>query len=61
MKTCKHKFQPRYDETYTTTIAEVVPHLTGKISCDREHGKPYLKTKTYVHDICVKCGMKRVR
>ena len=51
---CKHKYQPRYDEEWTTDATESV-----KMRADTKvkgKAQPYLKTKTYIHDICVKCG-----
>ena len=41
INTCKHKFEPRYDEEEKTTL---------------DSGN--FKSKTYVLDICVKCGTK---
>lgn len=55
MNPYKHKFQPRYDERYTTAIEE----LSKAKGIDEAEGhitKPYLKEKIYIHDICVKCG-----
>lgn len=56
MKKCKHKFQPRYNEVYTT-IAEEFAKLPGPIELSGGSSAiPYLKEKTYVYDICIKCG-----
>jgi len=57
MKSCKHKFKPRYSEKYTTIVEELnkpesrVTEIKGGVS-----DEPYLKEKIYIHDICVKCG-----
>lgn len=57
----KHKFRPRYDEEYSSLTEENLKLLAktgGKISnsasplmCERS-----LKRKTYIYDICIKCG-----
>ncbi len=67
MKECdssKHKFQPRYDEFWSTITEETLKRkdlisMEGSASMD----KPYLKSKVYIHDICVKCGavIKRLK
>ncbi len=55
---CRHKFKPRYDREWTTTLADIIkrPNLKRfKLSegCDSDI---YLKKETYIYDICVKCG-----
>ena len=58
MKTCKHKFLPRYDEHRTTIIEETIKGKSLEtIKCSSIMCRPYLKNKIYVHDICIKCGM----
>lgn len=59
MKPCKHKFEPRYDEIFSTIASEAIHSGTAiKINGGEE---PYLKAKTYIHDICVKCGDIKTR
>ena len=56
-KPCKHKFRPRYDEVWTTVIGEMQNSMyEGKTKGGSLLAEPYLKEKTYIHDICVKCG-----
>jgi len=54
-KNGKHKFQPRYSEKWTTAVEEVI--RSGVTNIESGNATPYLKEKTYVHDVCVKCGM----
>jgi hypothetical protein len=55
-KDCRHKYQPRYDEQYTTTVLEIVKASKYRIESAKNGQEPYLKSKTYVRDICIKCG-----
>ncbi len=58
MKQCKHKFTPRYNEIYSTPLLDLKKLLSAH-SCDKvktEHNQPYLREKTYICDVCVKCG-----
>ncbi len=58
MKQCKHKFQPRYDEVWSTYFLDAAEH-GQEFKVKYEGGatlKPYMKKKTYICDICVKCG-----
>jgi len=56
MKPCKHKYQARYNEVYSTPATDVIngPEITQLSGQDVY--VPYLKSKTYVHDICIECG-----
>ncbi len=60
---CKHKFKPRYTETYSSLIEEklkIVAKTGGRIQCGSmpwQAGERTLKEKRYIHDVCVKCGM----
>ncbi len=62
IKECKkHKMKPRYDETYSTVIIDLMGITAkngGRISSESMPWQqtPYLKEKKYVHDVCVKCG-----
>jgi len=53
----KHKFQPRYDEVYSSVIEEL--SKIGDLSFNNmpwQSGERGIKSRTYVHDVCVKCG-----
>ena len=53
----KHKYKPRYNEIYTTTIEEISKQGQGcKIHEADSVTRPYLKERIYIYDICVKCG-----
>ncbi len=59
MKSCKHKYKARYDKVWTTSIVELMKEAAkqnriSKVKSDNI--KPYLKSKTYIHDICIRCG-----
>ena len=56
MKKCKHKFKSRYNEVFTTPIE--VSYSTGMAysSSPPWAFKPQIKSRTYIHDVCVKCG-----
>jgi len=56
MKECKHKFRPRYDRVWTTVVGEIIAR-GGKVTKAYDGLEPYVKSETYVHDICVKCGL----
>ncbi len=57
VKQCKHKYEPRYNEKHTTTLKELGKIGSGcKIYGSEKVARPYLEEKTYVHDICVRCG-----
>lgn len=60
MNSCKHEFQPRYDEKWTTAFKEVIKSNSGIGVKYEGNGKgitePYLNERTYIYDICVKCG-----
>ena len=62
MKPCKHKFQARYDEKWTTLIEELVTKGQSFNQVGSDVTKPYLKEKNYIYDICIRCGkiVKRV-
>ncbi len=53
MKPCKHKFQARYDKVWTTDFAEAIKCMA---SAELVGDEPYLKSQTYIHDVCVRCG-----
>jgi hypothetical protein len=59
---CKHKFEARYDETYANPLDHVIEMQKEALLQGCWGGEiqgnftPYLKYKTYIHDICVKCG-----
>ena len=55
-KNGKHKFRPRYNENWTTSLEEI--NLSSLKEIENGNGmlRPYLKEKTYVHDVCIKCG-----
>ena len=55
---CKHKFEPRYDEEYSTGLNDVVEsqHRSTELDVGGAVCTSYLKKRTYIHDICVKCG-----
>lgn len=56
-KPCKHKFQPRYDCKWTTVMEELQnSKAAGEIRGGYRIAEPYMKEKTYIYDICVKCG-----
>jgi hypothetical protein len=63
MKECKHEFQPRYSKIWTTVAEEATkalnPATAGKTKIHSASQTPYLKSETYVYDICVKCGATR--
>lgn len=50
-----HKFEPRYDLKMPASFAERLTHAPSG------HLVEALKDRTYVHDICVRCGMIRTR
>jgi hypothetical protein len=55
-KPCKHQYQPRYNRTYTTLAIELLSKLNGTATIPPSASEPFVKTETYIHDICVKCG-----
>lgn len=54
MSECKHKFQPRYDKVWSTALNDI--GQSSEIRLKSFSNEPYLKTQTYIYDICVKCG-----
>lgn len=61
MRKCKHKFQPRYDEVYTTAVQQMIEHGINASGLYYTAFESYLQKRTYVFDICVKCGEIRGR
>ena len=56
MKPCKHKYQPRYNKVWSTPHNDYVSSgHHGKIE-GHDIFNSYLKSETYIHDICIKCG-----
>jgi hypothetical protein len=59
---CSHKFEPRYDEVYENPLDKVIDLQKEAIMQGRWGGTiqgsfpPYLKSKTYICDVCVYCG-----
>ena len=56
-----HRFEPRYDERVDTAAAEALAeaiknpnNITGDIMTSELVAE--LKDRTYVHDVCTKCG-----
>ena len=58
----KHKFLPRYEFIYSTTILDLATLCAKQGVVFDSSGLPwqagnsYLKEKRYIHDVCVKCG-----
>ena len=61
MGQCKHKFKARYDEKYSTVAERLLKHGTRLKGNGCDLTEPYMTERTYVHDICVKCGEVRKR
>ena len=57
MKQCSHKFKPRYTERWSTVIEELFGAGHKVETASDASLRPYLKEKTYIYDICTKCGM----
>ena len=59
---CNHKFQPRYDEKWTTVIEELADKHHTMTQGHASAMVPYVKERIYIYDICIKCGqiVKRV-
>lgn len=49
----RHKFYARYNIIPPTNIKNISPHYDGK---EISQIVDSFSTKTYIHDICVKCG-----
>lgn len=49
-----HKFEPRYD----LGAADLSPFFTGRVDTFKADAVSIekMRTKTYVHDICIRCG-----
>lgn len=50
--TCKHKFQPRYDQKFPDFMLEIVKQ-NRQLSMDLPD-----REIIYVCDVCVKCGLR---
>jgi len=55
---CKHKFEPRYDVHYPKSLLDVLNKTKSMAGYLKDH---FDMEKTYIHDICVKCGLKITR
>ena len=55
---CKHKFQPRYNEIYTTGLEQMLKYNMQNVEgSSYDLTRSYLQQKIYIYDICIKCGL----